>query len=197
MHLILAALLMLSLTSTGASAGQPPLYLAQQAETGVEQLDLTKQKAVQGDTASQQSLCIYFSERHKTRETWSDEDWRESATWCRKSAENGSRESQRRLAVLYIMGYGVPQDYAEANKWLLEAAEQGDVDSQYNLAVNYYKGRGVTQDSVLAHMWFDLATAQGDAEAAKARDTVAKELTPAQLADAQRRAREWLAKHQH
>jgi hypothetical protein len=38
---------------------------------------------------------------------------------------------------------------------------------------------------------FNLAAAQGDKDAAKARDALASKMTPAQIADAQRLAREW------
>jgi uncharacterized protein len=196
MRHMLALFLIIPLASTGAGQRQAHVYLAQQSDEAPAQLGLAKQRAVEGDPASQLRLCVHYSERHKSSLDWSDEDWIEAAKWCRQSAENGSRESQRRLAVLYLMGYGVPQDYTEANLWLLKAAEQGDVDSQYNLAVNYHKGRGVPQDFVRAHMWLDLATAHGDAEAAKARNTIEKDMTAAQIADAQRLAREWMAKHQ-
>ena len=45
------------------------------------------------------------------------------------------------------------------------------------------------------HMWFNLATAQGNANAAEKRDLIAEKMTPAQIAEAQRMAREWLAHH--
>ncbi len=52
-------------------------------------------------------------------------------------------------------------------------------------------GLGVTQDYVRAHKWFNIAAARGYADAAKSRDMVAKLMTPAQIAEAQRLAREW------
>ncbi len=55
----------------------------------------------------------------------------------------------------------------------------------------YYNSQGVVQDYVQAHMWFNLAGAQGDKQAAKNRDIVAKRMTPAQIAEAQRRAGKW------
>ena len=59
----------------------------------------------------------------------------------------------------------------------------------------YANGRGVPQDYVEAHMWFNLAGAQLAGEdrelAVKARDGVAARMTADQIADAQRRAREW------
>ncbi len=55
----------------------------------------------------------------------------------------------------------------------------------------YMNGTGVTQDYVQAHMWFNLAAVKGDETATKNRDIVAKKMTPAQIAAAQRLAREW------
>ena len=47
-----------------------------------------------------------------------------------------------------------------------------------------------------AHMWFSLAAAQDFEGAQEDRDMVAEDMTTAQIAKAQRMAREWLAKHQ-
>ena len=44
---------------------------------------------------------------------------------------------------------------------------------------------------VLAHMWFNLAAAQGDKQAAADRDAIAAKMTPDQIAEAQRMARDW------
>ncbi|MFH1029213.1 MAG: trypsin-like peptidase domain-containing protein [Pseudomonadota bacterium] len=63
--------------------------------------------------------------------------------------------------------------------------------AQNNLGVHYYKGLGVPQDYVEAHMWWNLAASQGQENARSNRDLVAKEMTPAQLAEAQKRAREF------
>ena len=58
----------------------------------------------------------------------------------------------------------------------------------------YVKGQGVPQDYVIAHMWFNLAAARGKKNAVKARDIVAAQMTPAQIAEAQKLAREWKPK---
>ena len=58
------------------------------------------------------------------------------------------------------------------------------------------EGRGVPEDYVLAHMWFNLAAAQSEELAVSGRDIVARRMTPAQIAEAQRLAREWLEAHQ-
>ena len=95
---------------------------------------------------------------------------------------------------------GVPQDAAEAVQWYRLAAEQGLADAQYNLGVMYANGEGVPQDNVEAHMWLNLAASQFTGEQRErtvaARDRVAERMTPADLSEAQRRAREWHAAHQ-
>ena len=60
---------------------------------------------------------------------------------------------------------------------------------------DYVTGHGVTQDYVEAHMWFNLAAAQQAGEERDGtvvlRDAVADRMTAEQVAEAQRRAREW------
>ncbi len=85
---------------------------------------------------------------------------------------------------------GITQDYAAAIRWYRKAADQGNADAQYHLGVMYDKGRGVTQDYIQAHMWYSLATARDDTHA-KDRDLLAEKMTLAQIAEAQRLAREW------
>jgi len=89
------------------------------------------------------------------------------------------------------LGEGVPQSHAEAVKWFRKAADQGDVLAQSRLAVAYWKGEGVPQSYVSAHMWFNLSAAGGGQDAVKNRDNVARRMTPAQIAEAQKRASEW------
>ena len=54
----------------------------------------------------------------------------------------------------------------------------------------------MTQDHVEAYMWFNLAGAQGHKQAAKVPDLFAKGMTPAQIAEAQRRAAKWRTRRQ-
>ena len=110
------------------------------------------------------------------------------------SAERGDVKAQYNLGVMYQLGLGVPQDDQEAVRWYRLAAEQGDASAQFKLGVMYDKGKGVLKDYVLAHMWMNLAAAKGMKEAVKGRDFLEKNMTTAQLAAAQRLAREWKPK---
>ncbi|QUL37500.1 sel1 repeat family protein [Erythrobacter sp. JK5] len=76
----------------------------------------------------------------------------------------------------------------------LAAAAQGDVSAFFDLGVAYSTGsNGLACDLVEAHKWFNLAAAQGHDEAAWCRSDVSDEMTAREIAEAQRRAREWLA----
>ena len=113
----------------------------------------------------------------------------------RPLANQGNADALNNLGVMYSKGLGVPQDYAKAVKWYRKAADQGNAIAQTNLGFMYEKGRGVPQDYVQAHFWFNLAALRfppgtGRAIAVKNRDLVAKLMTPAQIAEAERLARE-------
>ena len=117
----------------------------------------------------------------------------------RPLAEQGDALAQSVLGGMYEKGQGVPQDYAEAVRWYRKAANQGNALGQFNLGVMYGKGQGVPQDYVQAHMWSNLAASRfspgtDHAKAVKHRDIFAQLMTPAQIAEAQRLAREWKPK---
>ena len=69
------------------------------------------------------------------------------------------------------------------------------VESLFDLGIIYATGRDVAPDMVAAHKWFNLAAQQGDAEAAIRRQEIAQEMSPRDIAEAQRAAREWLRTH--
>ncbi len=112
----------------------------------------------------------------------------------RPLAEQGDAAAQFDLGTMYDKGQGVPQGYQQAAGWYTKAAEAGYASAQNNLASMYFIGEGVPQDYVLAHMWAHLAASQGGEDAVNKRDAIATFMTPAQLAQAQRLAREWKAK---
>ncbi len=87
-------------------------------------------------------------------------------------------------------------DYATALKEMRPLADQGYAKAQVNLGILYGKGQGVLQDHVQAHMWASLAAAQNQETATLLRDGLAEQMTPEQIAEAQRLAREWMAQHQ-
>ena len=75
----------------------------------------------------------------------------------------------------------------------LAAAAQGDVSAFFDLGVAYSTGsHGVECDLIEAHKWFNLAAVAGHDDAAMCRHDVSEEMTAREIAEAQRRAREWL-----
>ncbi len=119
--------------------------------------------------------------------------------WWRKAAEQGHAEAQYNLGVMYDKGQGVTQDYAKALQWYRKAAEQGLATAQHNLGNMYENGQGVPQDYAHAHMWFNLAASrlppgEDRDKMVKNRDMIAERMTPAQISEAQKLAREWKPK---
>jgi TPR repeat protein len=114
--------------------------------------------------------------------------------WFEKAADQGRAEAQTSLGTMYLTGHGVPQDYQQALFWFRLAANQGNPMAYTKLGLMYERGNGVTQDVVLAHKWYILGAASGDTLGAEHRDALAKLMTPAQLFQAQQRAREWKPK---
>lgn len=79
----------------------------------------------------------------------------------------------------------------------LAAFTQGSLDALYDLGVAFSTGsHGVHADLIEAHKWFNIAASKGHDEAAWCRADVSDEMTAREIAEAQRRAREWLAEGQ-
>ncbi len=160
-----------------------------------------KPLAEQGDALAQFALGFMYEKGQGV-----PQDYAEAAKWHRKAAEQGLASAQYSLGLIYHKGHGVSQDYAEAVKWYRKAAEQGNAAGQLNLGVMDYKGQGVLQNYVQAHMWFSLAASRSSPglripsihrdDAVKNRDIIAARMSPAQIAEAQRLAREWKPKSQ-
>lgn len=76
----------------------------------------------------------------------------------------------------------------------LAAAAAGETIALYDLGVIYSTGsHGAGHDLVEAHKWFNLAASRGHEEAAWCRADISDEMTAREIAEAQRRARDWLA----
>ena len=128
------------------------------------------------------------------------QDHAAAVLWYRKAADLGHANAQHNLASLYDEGLGVEPDYATAAAlvWFRRAAAQGYAASQCSLGVMYALGRGLRRDDIEAYKWLTLAlaayaptqTEQRD-QAKKNRDLVALRLTPHQMAQAERHARDF------
>jgi len=119
------------------------------------------------------------------------QDYAKARQWYEKAAAQGYARAQSNLGSLYADGKGVPQDETKGAEWIRKAAEQRDANGQASLGEMYRDGRGVPQDKLQAYMWLTLGVANGATRGAALRDALAKQMTPDQLAEAQKLAREW------
>jgi len=86
------------------------------------------------------------------------------------------------------------EDYATALKEWRPLAEQGLAAAQNNLGAMYINGEGVRRNYVRAYMWLSLAAKQGYKRAVSSQGQLEREMTPGELAEAERFAREWRPK---
>lgn len=76
----------------------------------------------------------------------------------------------------------------------LASAANGDISAYYDLGVAFSTGsHGASCDLIEAHKWFNLAAVAGHEEATLCRADISDEMTAKEIAEAQRRAREWLS----
>src|SRR5579863_10634352 len=76
----------------------------------------------------------------------------------------------------------------------LAKAVQGDADACFDLGVLYSTGgHGIDGDLIEAHKWFNLASMANHEDAKTCRADISEEMTAREIAEAQRRARQWIA----
>lgn len=76
----------------------------------------------------------------------------------------------------------------------LAAAGQGDITAYFDLGVAFSTGsHGVECDLIEAHKWFNLAAVAGHEDAQMCRADISDDMTAREIAEAQRRARSWIA----
>lgn len=119
-------------------------------------------------------------------------DVAEAVKWFSKAAEQGHGEARMNLGGIYIAGKGVLKNSTEAAKWFLLSAEQGNPAAQCQIGRMHLTGAGVPKDDVEAYKWSNLASAQGNMAAKKVLVFLEKRMTPEQIAEGQKRSRDFL-----
>src|SRR5262249_28842236 len=113
------------------------------------------------------------------------QNFAEAARWYQKAAADDPLAAVS-LGDLYAEGRGVDHNDTEATRWYRRAAERGLATGEYKLAQSCLTGKGIRADRAEGYAWLDLAASQEpqkyQAELAKLRE----QLTPEQLAEAQR-----------
>ena len=111
--------------------------------------------------------------------------------WWTLAAEQGDLESLFNLGQAYRLGMGTVKDEVKAFELFLKAALAGVAAAQSRIGLAYATGEGAALDPIEACKWIELAAMRGDKAAAANRERARKFLSPAQLAEAQRRVKEW------
>ena len=145
--------------------------------------------AEQGNSDAQFSLGVMYDKGRGV-----SQNYKTAMKWYTLGAEQGHASAQNNLGQMYRTGRGVSQNDKTSVKWYRLAAEQGYANAQGNLGVMYAFGKGVLKDYIYAHMWGNIAATNGNELGAKLRDDFEKKMTPAQIAKAQKLARECIRK---
>ena len=93
-----------------------------------------------------------------------------------------------KMALMYLDGRGVAGDVRQAVALFEKAAREGLALGQYWMGRLSEEGRGLDRDPVEALVWYDLAAAQGSRDAEQARESLVRNMAPAQREAARRRA---------
>ncbi len=116
----------------------------------------------------------------------------------RQAAEDGDSSAQFKLASAHRIGLAGAPDAEAAVDWYGQAAARGNASAQHHLGYMYAMGEGVARDLVTAYKWLNLAAVNlppgwEHNQAVANREIVAREMRPAEIAEAHRLTREWMA----
>jgi TPR repeat protein len=117
---------------------------------------------------------------HRGARERQDRSGRGSASGIRALADRGN--DMARYEIAGVEGTALGQANAAA-------------DMFFDLGMMYSTGRSVPPDLVTAHKWFNIAAMRGNRDAIRLRVEIAGEMSEAEIAAAQRAARDWLSAH--
>jgi len=113
-------------------------------------------------------------------------------------ADKGNAEARTLRGAMYWSGEGVPRDHTEAARLYLLAANQGYARAQNDIGFMLGFEGPPPHDDVEAYKWLTLAIERYTAknqdrldQARKDKATLAARMTPAQIAEAERRVKAW------
>ncbi len=178
----------------GSADAEWKLVGAYGAGEGVPRDDKTalhwlKKAAADGQARAQFVLAISYRDGRNV-----ERDEQKAFDLFLRAAKQGDVDSQVSVAQMYEDGNVVPQDYSQAVSWFKKAAEHvpdrgGAGVARNSLGILYLDGHGVLQDYVTAYMYFALGRSEDSMQ------VTAEKMTTSQIAEAQRRAKEWVLRH--
>ncbi len=140
--------------------------------------------AASGDAGSAYRLSEeYFDAKVVKR------DLKLALKYLHQAADKGDPRALTDLASLYDNGIGVKENRKRAAKLYLRAAKLGIPAAMFNIASMLETGEGITQNEIEAYKFYLLSKDLGFAPFAnKALAVMASNMTPEQLAEAEKRA---------
>lgn len=147
-----------------------------------------RKAAEQGNASAQSRLAQMYADGRGV-----GRDYKQAAVWFQKAAAQGDTDAQFTLGFLYEEGRGVAKDYKQAAFWYEKSAAEGNSIAMFSLHSLY--SQSASKDNVEAHKWATIAAAKGIPSLAEMHKVLEIEMTQAQIAEAQRRASEWLKAH--
>jgi hypothetical protein len=195
MRLFAGFLVLLSLCSS---------YYSQEATETKCKLQEMAIDAALGDAEAQHDLGVAFHQGDLL-----PRDLAKAATMWRLAADGGVVSAFNNLGHLTYYGRGIKQDHAEGVRLWRIAAEKGFAESQVHLSNAYADGRYLPRNYVEAYAWAKTGrlSAQQIVEdsmkqaviemAEKSVATARRNLTEAQLVEAEKKAAEYSAKFIH
>ncbi len=118
-----------------------------------------------------------------------------AAKWYELAANQEFADAQYNLGLMYYTGKGVSFDRDIAYRLWRLAAEQGDAASQLMLSAGHYSGQDIPQDYVKALMWANIVSDSEPDRAFAFQHWTAEQMTPSQIAEAEKLARECIRKN--
>lgn len=150
------------------------------------------EKAANADIMIAQTLLGHMYERGKgvTR------DYQEAEKWYSRAAENGDACAQNHLANIYFDGRGnIQKNVPLAINLYKKSAKQDFGESQFMLGLLYLAGMNTGLDNSEAYIWSSLASREKDSQFASTalehKRTLAKQLSPDELKQAEKEISEW------
>ena len=142
------------------------------------------------------SVSVYADDFQDGVKAFKREDYKTAFEKWRPLAEHGNSKAEYNIGAMYDYGLWIKQDYKQAFKWFSLSAEQGHAKAGYKLGLMYEEGRGTDLEFIKAYMWYRIAEVGGENRGSMNRDAIEKKMTPAQIAEAQKLAREWMEERQ-
>jgi len=91
-----------------------------------------------------------------------NEDYFQAYQEFKKLADEGNREAQYNLAMLYKDGKGVLENKQTAAEWFRKSADAGLSEAEFQLGRAYDKGEGVAQSNEYAVLWYRKSAEHGN-----------------------------------